>query len=191
MANGIQGAATAMNRPIVATVYAELANGVVKFDHDWKFDGDPTSKKGTIEVPRGTVGTPPATIKFQLRDRTGLNLKFVNPTRDAMWVSKSVRCPRRRGTGGQISYPHPWEALTLTVEDANSGLECMLYYTLRFDGDPHTDPNGKRRPPFEYDPTIRNGGGTVPSGVGLLSTSTIVAAVTVVAVIAVLYFWFN
>ena len=193
MANGIQGGPAANNRPIVANVYAELVDGVVKFHHLWKFDGDTTTKKGTIEVPPGSAGTPPARIKFHLKDSTGLHLKFVDPTCDAMWVSLVDKCPSERGNGGQISYDHPWRAHTLQVEDANSGPECLLYYTLRFDGDAHTDPDGKERPPFEYDPTIKNGGGTVPlpRGDGFISTGTIVAAVAVVAVIAVLYFWFR
>ena len=191
MTNGTQSGSAVNSRPIIADVYATLVDGEVKFDHDWRFEGDPTGKKGIIDVPAGGPGTPPARIHFRLHDDTGLNLKFINPPRDAMWVSQAVRCPRRRGTGGQISYPHPWEASWLRVQDANSGPECFLYYTLRFDGDLHTDPDGTYRPPFEYDPTIKNGGGTTPFTRDFLSTGTIIAAVAVVAVIAVLYFWFR
>ena len=162
MANGIPGNPAATHKPIIANVYARLVDGVVQFDHKWKFEGDTTTKKGTIEVPPGTVGTPPATIRFHLKDSTGLNLKFWNPTSDAMWVSTEEKCPSKRGDGGQISYDHPWGPYKLQVVDANSGPECILYYTLRFDGDRHTEPNGKQRPPYEYDPTIKNGGGTVP-----------------------------
>lgn len=185
MANG----SAANIKPISVDVYAKLENGVVEFDHEWKFDGDSATKKGTIDVPKSAVGAPPVTMKFHLHDSTGLKLSFVKPTSDAMWVSQVDECPCAAGNGGQISYNHPWGPNMLQVEDANSGPECTLYYTLRFDGDAHTDPDGTRHPPFEYDPTIKNGGGTVESSTSFMSTGTIVAAVAVVAVIAVLYFW--
>ena len=120
MTNGTQSGSASNARPIVADVYATLVDGKVKFDHDWRFEGDPTGKKGIIDVPAGGPGTPPATIRFHLHDDTGLNLKFINPPRDAMWVSKAVRCPKKRGTGGQISYPHAWEADVLKVQDVTA-----------------------------------------------------------------------
>ncbi|HUE79582.1 MAG TPA: hypothetical protein VMN38_08125 [Sphingomicrobium sp.] len=191
MANGMQSGQATKTKPIIVDVYAKLVDGVVEFDHDWKFDGDPTTKKGTIEVPPGSVGSPPARLQFHLHDDTGLKLKFVNPTCDAMWVSTVNKCPDARGDGGQISYDHPWGPKLLQVEDANSGPECILYYTLRFDGDAHTDPDGTQHPTYIYDPTIKNGGGTVPARDSFLTTGTIVAAAAALALIAVLFFWFR
>jgi hypothetical protein len=173
-------------KAVVINVYAEKSEGgPVTFRHEWKFDGDPGMSKGTINVPPGTVNAPPTRMQFHLHDSTGLHLQFVNPTSDAMWVSLTKTCPDEAGDGGQISYNHPWNAKLLQVDDANQGPPCTLYYTLRFDGDPYTDPDGKQHPPYEYDPDIKNGGGTVPNIDPRSSTITVIAVTAaVVAVIA-------
>jgi hypothetical protein len=137
-------------RPIIADVFATLVGGNVEFDLEWRRENDPNGKKGPIDVPNGESDTR---IHFHLRDSTGLNLNFVATKEDAMWVSLVGCPPQQAGNGGQISYDSVSNQL-LKVRDANSGDPCTLYYMLRFTGDPAG--NG---PVFEYDPTIRNGGG--------------------------------
>jgi hypothetical protein len=130
-------------------------------------------------------------MHFHLHDSTGLHLKFASPTTEAMWVSLTDTCPDKAGNGGQISYNHPWNANILMVDDANSGPPCTLYYTLRFDGDASTDPDGKQHPPYEYDPEIRNGGGTIPI-IGAGVSPVLVAAGVAAAVLVIAYLlWFR
>ena len=177
-------------RPIIVNVYAEKSDdGRVTFRHDWKFEGEPGTSKGTIDVPPGAPNDPPTKMQFHLHDSTGLQLKFVRPTSDAMWVSQTDTCPDQAGDGGQISYNHPWSAKMLEVDDANSGPPCTLYYTLRFDGDPSTDPDGKKHPPYEYDPDIKNGGGTNPIVDAKWSTLTVIAITAAVLTLMAAVLW--
>lgn len=133
-----------------ADVIATKVGDKVEFDLEWRKEGDPSSKKGPINIPERD---PPTSINFHLRDETRLNLRFKSPATEAMWVDLNGCPPQQPGNGGQISFNSTSPKL-LRVTDANSGDPCTLYYMLRFDGDPAA--NG---PPFEYDPEIRNGGG--------------------------------
>lgn len=142
-------------RPIIADVSATMVGGRVEFDLEWRKEGDPSGKKGAIEIGQGDSATP---IHFHLRDGTNLNLGFKSDADQAMWVNTTGCPPAEAGNGGQISFGSSSKNL-LKVTDANSGDECELFYMLRFDGDPHVDPDGKQHPPFEFDPIIRNGGG--------------------------------
>ena len=171
-------------RPIVVDVYAKQEGGEVVFTHEWKFDGDPSPHQGTIDVPPGSAGTPPVRMQFHLHDDSGLHLKFMNPASEAMWVSQTNTCPDQPGDGGQISFNHPSTAHLLQVDDANSGPACTLYYTLRFDGDASTDPDGDKHPPYIYDPEIRNGGTTIP--VIDKSPSPVLVAAAAAAVLALI-----
>ena len=142
-------------RPIIADVSAKLVGDKVEFDLEWRKEGDPGGKASPIDVAKGD---PPTPIHFHLRDDTRLKLKFKADAEDAMWVNTTGCPPAGAGNGGQISFTSSSNNL-LKVTDANSGDECTLYYMLRFDGDPHVDPDGKQHPPYEFDPIIRNGGG--------------------------------
>lgn len=191
MQNAMQKVPATKTKPIVVDVYAESIDGVVKFRHEWRFDGDPATKKGTIEVPAGTAGTPPTRMQFHLHDQTKLHLQFIKPPSDAMWVSQTNTCPDEAGDGGQISYNYPWAPKLLQVDDANSGPPCTLHYTLRFDGDAHTDPGGEQHPPYEYDPEIKNGGGTIPVVEPGWDATTVVAVTAAVVALIVAVLWFT
>ena len=135
--------------PVKVDVYARREGDDVTFDHDWRFEGDASPKKGRIDVPKGAPDTP---IFFHLHDSTALHLAFKSPASEACWVDLND-CPTQAGNGGQISFVSRAPKL-LKISDANSGPACVLHYALRFDG----DPLGKC-PPYVYDPEIRNGGG--------------------------------
>lgn len=129
----------------------------VCFDHEWLVTGNPNSEKGEIKIANGT---PSTRIFFHLRpgdDETGLGLTFCTPATEAMYVSVDPTYPSQPGGGGQITFPHKPSPHVLMVEDANSGNEVVLKYALRFNGKNNAE--GDERPPYAYDPDIRNGGG--------------------------------
>jgi hypothetical protein len=127
-------------------VYAHLDDGMVNFSHVWKEPGGSKKKKGKIEVK--DRDTP---IHFHLHGLPGLDLAFIDPACDAMWVDLAG-CPSGPGDGGQILYPTPPSTNELKVIDTKVGLPCTLHYALRFTGNPTADDS----PPYEYDPEIKN-----------------------------------
>ena len=137
-------------QPLQVDIYAFRVGDDVLFTHAWKKQGDPKSKQGKIEVPRGEPKVP---IHFQLHDLTEpkVNLCFYDDACDSIWVD-TADCPTEAGTGGQIEYG-PSGGNSLKVTDLNT-VKCTLHYALRFKG--ATTESG---PPYEYDPEIRNGGG--------------------------------
>lgn len=160
----------------------------VEFCHSWGIKGQPKANSGRIDVPKGQ---PPTDIKFTLvEDTTGLNLEFYSDPKDAMWVDMAPNCPKIPGDGGQITFQSSNKKI-LRVEDANSGDPCDLKYALRFYGDTKVIDGREYKPPYEYDPDLKNGGG----GIGgiteysmLNSPLTVVLAFTALVAIGA-YLW--
>jgi len=144
------------SKPVVVNVRAWRDGGSVLFEHEWGFEHGPSHGKGRIDIPARARNTP---IRFNFTDETGLGLQFYRVPTSAMWVTRSAECPTGPGDGGQIDLANAdVDANTLKVVDANTGDECVLKYSLRFDGLPSSD-GEKHYPPYEYDPELRNGGG--------------------------------
>lgn len=160
--------ATQPQKPIKVDVWAwrDKDNGI-QFDHDWQVQGNPAKQKGQVIVGQGEPATD---ITFQLTDdKTGLNLKFCSPASEAMYVGPAPNCPPPAGNGGQITYKLRQDKM-LKVADANS-VAALFVYALRFDGDLNPQgPAGQQRPPYLYDPELRNGGG---GGLQLVSATSI------------------
>ena len=149
-------------RKVKVDVFADTDDsGLVDFTHEWKFEDEPKqpAKAGRIDLPAGKVAYQ---LSFRLRDGTKKRLKFIDPCKEAMWVTVGTDCPKRAGNGsGQIQFNYLYEQDELTVDDLNSNEPAMLFkYALRFDGEPG-EQVGKSTlcPPYEYDPDFKNGGG--------------------------------
>ena len=155
-------------KKIEANVRATLVLGTppapdtVSFDCIWRRDNDPIWHSGPIDLPPKSGLHK---LEFTLDDMSGRNLKFY-PTEDsAMWVDVAA-CPKSDPGNGKNNNQIEDKALDpvnkkkLTLKDRNEGPKCILYYTLRFEGDPGVDPvTGAPCPPYEFDPEIKNGGG--------------------------------
>ena len=129
--------------PIIIDVHAEPGPDGPQFDHQWRFENNPSPRKGAIEVPDTAGATP---MHFHLRDNSGLNLRFLREASEAMWVGRGP-CPQSASKDPQIEYPHAAAPKLLKVDYLNSE-ECTLRFALRFDSD-----SG----PQIYDPEIKNG----------------------------------
>lgn len=138
---------SAGGRPVIVDVFADLdAMGRVRFDHDWRFEGEPGQGNGPIEIPKASANDPGTAIHFHLRDDSGRKLRFDDD--DPIWVNRS-ECPDEASEDSEI----PSDSIEaspklLKVLDLNKE-ECELHYNLRFNSD---------QGPEQYDPSIRNGG---------------------------------
>lgn len=146
------------SKNVEVTVVATIDDhGGVNFNHSWD-DGSGVSNKGPIEFPLGASNNR---MKFLLDDQTGLKLQFVGKAEDAVWFSADG-CPTGGPTDdlGQIKDKTvEQDAVTahrkkLTLTNVNTE-DCTLHYALRFDG----NSSGNAKPPYVYDPEIRNRGG--------------------------------
>lgn len=179
-------------KPIDVDVWAwiDKPTGEVKFDHIWDLRGNPKNKKGTIDIP---PGQPSTEIKFTLiEDKTGLDLEFYSDPDDAMWVDLAPNCPNQPGGGGQITFQSSSKKV-LRVDDANAGQPCDLKYALRFYGMSKTIDGRDYKPPYEYDPDLKNGGGG-NTGVGFFNVPggiLTVAAVGIALVAIAALLWDN
>ena len=150
----------AKGQPIDVDVKAwiDTARNEVAFSHTWGVRGKPKGNSGKIDVAKGQ---PPTEIKFTLcDDQTGLDLEFYKDPDDAMWVDFAPDCPKQKGDAGQITFQSSSKKV-LWVEDANSGPPCDLKYSLRFYGKEKDIGGVTYKPPYEYDPDLKNGGGGV------------------------------
>ncbi len=148
-------------REVHVDVYAFEADGDVLFAQAWKREGEPKRKKGHITIDEGDGDIP---IRFHLHDKTGLNLAFlpVDPAKQEgpFWCDVGD-CPTAWGNGsGQISSIENLPSGMLRVVDANTGEPCTLHYALRFKAGTVAGSI------YEFDPDIRNGGGSVGGGSG-------------------------
>ena len=143
------------------TVVATLnpATGV-EFECSWR-DQSGISQTGPIEFPAGASKNK---LSFQLDDRTGLELEFLDQPHEAVWFNVDS-CPAD-GNGadkGQITDKSvekdsgSGKRKKLKLTNLNTE-ECNLHYALRFTG---KETSGAA-PPYVCDPELRNrGGGTL------------------------------
>jgi hypothetical protein len=88
-----------------------------------------------------------AEIIFDLDDRTGLDLQFLDTPTEAIWIANGGNCPQGAGDAdGEFSIGKPNKKQLKVVDtNANNGEFC---YSLNFDS---------RNGPVRYDPIIKNG----------------------------------
>lgn len=138
---------TAPGTPIIVDVFARPGRDDVEFTHEWRFENGPSKGGGAIEVPEKNGATP---MHFHLRDETRLQLRFVEPANEAMWVNRD-QCPRTVSSDKEIRYGMPPAPKLLKIDNLNSE-ECTLHFALQFESN-----EGRK----SYDPEIKNGVRTI------------------------------
>jgi hypothetical protein len=132
----------------------------VEFHCSWP-DETGAWHRGPIEFPYGASRNK---VKFELDDRTGLDLQFLDQPHEAIWFdSNGCPCDGNGTDLGQITEKEVHKDAVsskrrkLTLTNLNTE-ECSLHYALRFAGKPLPSGDG---PPYVCDPELRNrGGGT-------------------------------
>lgn len=156
--------------PVEIDVFAHPAGAPEPYTIDWRFVGGPSQGNTPIDFPRNSGSHD---MTFTLHDSSGKGLRFKGTPEEAMWVRPGQNCPTGKGNGanqvtfGSVSQP---DRMVLKVNDDNSGNRRNLHYMLRF------DPEGN-----DFDPEIRNGGGTT-----IVSTSAVTIGTAVVGASAAL-----
>ena len=162
MTNPVKGA------PVTVNVTAHPPGAPQPYSLQWRLGTDPW-QNDPIDLPRNSGSHD---MTFNLIDNSGKGLRFRAQASDAMWVRTGNVCPTAPGNGnnqmsnGAVSA----DRMQLTINDDNSGNRRNLKYALRF------DPAGN-----DYDPDIRNGGGSIGGGTSAALTTTLGAVAGVAA----------